>query len=224
MRTDRDKRRAEKKNKIGANYWRESNLAAKMLTGADHYGTYGFLVGVRRAGLRRSMPIIRLRIRRLLLSSGTVGAGSRSSPGRGRRRRGRLPRSSPSWRARLFRVDDYGKAEPERELEVALIADDTHWRVVLTENEPWSRRTSTAWAAPRWRSLSVPAWSMSRTGSSIRSFGRGLPAPAWRLCSSTPRTRRSTPPSSCRTTRLISPSARMRSFRRTTLRGPQGFP
>ena len=43
MRTDADKRRAEKKNRIGANYWRHSSLEFQMKYGADQYLSYGFL-------------------------------------------------------------------------------------------------------------------------------------------------------------------------------------
>lgn len=43
MRTDTDKRRAEKKNRIGSFYWRHCNLAKQMKYGADQYITYGFL-------------------------------------------------------------------------------------------------------------------------------------------------------------------------------------
>src|SRR5688572_32900665 len=43
MRTDADKRKAGKKNKIGASYWKSSDLANHMLVGSDWYLTYGFL-------------------------------------------------------------------------------------------------------------------------------------------------------------------------------------
>ena len=41
--TQADKRRGEKKNRIGANYWRTSKLERQMFNGADQYVTYGFL-------------------------------------------------------------------------------------------------------------------------------------------------------------------------------------
>jgi hypothetical protein len=41
--TQADKRRGEKKNRIGANYWRVSTLEEQMFTGADQYVTYAFL-------------------------------------------------------------------------------------------------------------------------------------------------------------------------------------
>jgi len=43
MRTDADKRRAEKKNRIGSHYWRVSDLEYHLKTGCDQYFTYGFL-------------------------------------------------------------------------------------------------------------------------------------------------------------------------------------
>lgn len=43
MRTDADKKRAEKKNRIGDWYWRQSKLDVQMLYGADWYPSYGFV-------------------------------------------------------------------------------------------------------------------------------------------------------------------------------------
>lgn len=43
MKTDADKRRSAKKNKIGQYYWRCSRLAVQMFRGADWYNTYGFM-------------------------------------------------------------------------------------------------------------------------------------------------------------------------------------
>jgi len=43
MRSEADKRRAERKNRIGEHYWRMSKLPVQMLYGADQYLTYGFL-------------------------------------------------------------------------------------------------------------------------------------------------------------------------------------
>jgi hypothetical protein len=43
MKTDADKRRAAKKNKIGQHYWDKSRLDVQMFSGADQYNTYGFL-------------------------------------------------------------------------------------------------------------------------------------------------------------------------------------
>jgi hypothetical protein len=43
MKTEADKRRAERKNRIGEHYWRESRLDTQMFYGADQYLTYGFV-------------------------------------------------------------------------------------------------------------------------------------------------------------------------------------
>lgn len=43
MATEADRKRAERKNRIGDWYWRQSNLEIQMLVGADAYVTYGFL-------------------------------------------------------------------------------------------------------------------------------------------------------------------------------------
>jgi hypothetical protein len=43
MQTESDLKRAQTKNRIGDNYWRQSKLEIQMLKGADRYVTYGFL-------------------------------------------------------------------------------------------------------------------------------------------------------------------------------------
>jgi hypothetical protein len=43
MKTEADKRRAERKNRIGEHGWRESRLDTQMFYAADQYLTYGFL-------------------------------------------------------------------------------------------------------------------------------------------------------------------------------------
>jgi hypothetical protein len=60
METEADRRRAERKNRIGDHYWRESNLEIQMLTGADHYVTYGFLPMVVLPDETCNTPYIRL--------------------------------------------------------------------------------------------------------------------------------------------------------------------
>lgn len=60
MQTDIDRRRAEKKNKIGYNYWRESRLATQMFAGADRWNSYGFLPMYVEADFDRGMPIIQV--------------------------------------------------------------------------------------------------------------------------------------------------------------------
>ena len=60
MQSDADKRRAEKKNRIGANYWRESHLQTQMKYGADQYLTYGFVPLYVEADYDRKMPIIHI--------------------------------------------------------------------------------------------------------------------------------------------------------------------
>lgn len=58
MRTDADKRRAEKKNRIGHNYWRHSDLETQMKYGADQYLSYGFLPFWVEADYRNKTPYI----------------------------------------------------------------------------------------------------------------------------------------------------------------------
>lgn len=58
MRTDADKRRAEKKNRIGYNFWLHSMLEYQMKSGADQYVSYGFLPLWVEADYDAKMPFI----------------------------------------------------------------------------------------------------------------------------------------------------------------------
>lgn len=60
MTTESDRRRAEKKNKIGYHYWRESRLATQMFTGADRWNSYGFLPFYVEPDFDRGLPIIQV--------------------------------------------------------------------------------------------------------------------------------------------------------------------
>lgn len=58
MHTDADKKRAEKKNRIGFNYWRHSRLQTQMKYGADQYLTFGFLPFWVEADYKNKLPLI----------------------------------------------------------------------------------------------------------------------------------------------------------------------
>ncbi len=61
MRSEADKRKAAKKNKIGDYYWRESRLSTEMMRhGADRYITYGFLPFYVEADYKNARPAIRV--------------------------------------------------------------------------------------------------------------------------------------------------------------------
>lgn len=60
MQSDADLERAEKKNKVGQNYWNESKLEIQMLRAADRYVTYGFLPGIIEPATDRHLPYIHL--------------------------------------------------------------------------------------------------------------------------------------------------------------------
>lgn len=60
MERDSDRRRAEEKNKIGYDYWRQSRLATQMFQGADRYNSYGFLVFYCEVDFDRQIPIIQV--------------------------------------------------------------------------------------------------------------------------------------------------------------------
>lgn len=58
MRTDADKRRAGRKNRIGFNYWLASGLPVAMKTGADHYVEDGFLPFYVKLDFDKNLPLI----------------------------------------------------------------------------------------------------------------------------------------------------------------------
>lgn len=58
MRSNADKERAEKKNRIGFNYWLHSRLEWQMKYGADQYVSYGFLPFWVEADYENSIPFI----------------------------------------------------------------------------------------------------------------------------------------------------------------------
>lgn len=60
MHTEADRRRAEKKNKIGYDYWRQSRLATAMFTGADRWTCYGFLPLYVEPDFDRQIPILQV--------------------------------------------------------------------------------------------------------------------------------------------------------------------
>lgn len=134
MRTDRDKRRAERKNKIGANYWRESELASRMFVGADHYGTYGFVVGYVEPDFDCNMPKIRLEDSTSCFYEkdrfGTVNFFAKVW----REPAWQLAERFPELEALIVPRDAIGRPVPERQVEVARVADKTHWRLVLCDS------------------------------------------------------------------------------------------
>lgn len=60
MVTETDRRRAETKNKVGYDYWRESRLATQMFAGADRYNCYGFLPFYVEPDFDRRRPVIQV--------------------------------------------------------------------------------------------------------------------------------------------------------------------
>lgn len=60
MKTDADRSRAAKKNKIGSHYWRWSKLETQMKWAADQYLSYGFLPAWVEADYAKQMPVIHL--------------------------------------------------------------------------------------------------------------------------------------------------------------------
>src|SRR3954469_7133295 len=60
MKTEADKRRAERKGRIGEHYWRESRLDTQMFYAADQYLTYGFVPARVEPNFEGKRPMIQL--------------------------------------------------------------------------------------------------------------------------------------------------------------------
>lgn len=60
MKTDADRARSARKNKIGSYYWRKSRLETQMFEFADSYNSYGFAVFVVEPDVPMQMPKIRV--------------------------------------------------------------------------------------------------------------------------------------------------------------------
>lgn len=60
MRTEAERARSAKKNKIGSYYWRKSKLEVQMFDFADSYNSYGFAAFVLEPDFQRQCPIIRV--------------------------------------------------------------------------------------------------------------------------------------------------------------------
>lgn len=134
MRTDADKRRAGKKNKIGSSYWKKSDLGQHMLVGVDQYLTYGFLPMYVEPDFTRETPVIRL--------ENPMGVYYETD------RFGEVKFFAKCWREPAWKIaaqfpelapliiprDPYsGRMQPEVELEVVRVCDATNWSLILPE-------------------------------------------------------------------------------------------
>lgn len=60
MKSEADKRRATRKNRIGSNFWLQSRLEQRMFYGADQYNSYGFLPSWVEPDFDAKRPVIRI--------------------------------------------------------------------------------------------------------------------------------------------------------------------
>lgn len=132
MRTDRDKRVAMKKNKIGAYIWKVSDVAGRMITAADHYLTYGFLPAYVEPDFECQFPMIRF--------ENPVGCYYEVD------RFGECRWFAKTWKMKAWEVAELfpelrdqiipanyytKKRNPDADLEVARVADKTNWTLIL---------------------------------------------------------------------------------------------
>jgi hypothetical protein len=134
MRTDADKRKAGKKNKIGASYWKASDLANHMLVGADWYLTYGFLPFYCEPKFDTQTPVIRM--------GNPIGVyyeldrfgGTKFYAECWREPAWKLAFQFPELTHLIVPRDEFsGKPQPDTLLEVVRFCDETSWSLVLPE-------------------------------------------------------------------------------------------
>jgi hypothetical protein len=134
MRTDADKRRAERMNRIGHNYWRHSRLQTQMKYGADQYLSYGFLPFWVEADYANKSPLIHV--------EDPIGAYYELDRWLRCRRYARVWRQNVQELAALFpeyahRIlfDEYDRAYDGTEAEVVRYVDDTWVAMYLPERK-----------------------------------------------------------------------------------------
>ena len=137
MKTDADKRRAALRNKIGAHYWRQSNLKASMFSFADAYLTFGFAVFLVEPDYDKQLPMLRT-----MPSVGTYyendryGCTLRMAHCTKETVR-KLCALFPEYELQIKRkTDDFGNvtaAEPDELLEVVQYVDADGWKLFLPQ-------------------------------------------------------------------------------------------
>lgn len=134
MRTDADKRRAGKKNKIGASYWKFSDLGQHMLVGADQYLTYGFLPFYVEPDFKRNTPVIRLENPMGVYYELDRFGETRFFAKCWREPAWKIASQFPELAHLIIPRDEYsGRMMPETELEVVRVCDATNWSLILPE-------------------------------------------------------------------------------------------
>jgi hypothetical protein len=142
MRTDGDKRKAMKKNKIGSYYWKIADLAGRMLTAADWYLSYGFLVAYVEPDFDCQFPMIRFEN-----PMGTYYELDRFGncnflAKTWTEKAWQIAEKFPELADQIMPTDRWGKRHPDTDLQVARICDATNWSLVLPSvNEPGTTRT-----------------------------------------------------------------------------------
>lgn len=134
MRTDADKRKAGKKNKIGASYWKNSDLAQHMLVGADQYLTYGFLPFYIEPDFKRDTPVIRLENPIGVYYETDRFGEVRFFAKCWREPAWKIAAQFPELAGRIIPRDPYsGRLNTEAEIEVVRTCDKTNWSLILPE-------------------------------------------------------------------------------------------
>lgn len=132
MRTDRDKRVAMKKNKVGSYYWKIADLPNRMLTAADWYLSYGFLPAYVEPDFDCQFPMIRF--------ENPMGSYYEMD------RFGNCNFYAKTWTEKAWQIAEMfpeladeiipkntytGRRNPDADLQIARICDDTNWTLIL---------------------------------------------------------------------------------------------
>lgn len=132
MRTDRDKRVAMKKNKIGAYIWKISDVAGHMLVAADHYLTYGFLPTYVEPDFECQFPKIRFENPMGCYYEVDRFGECRFFAKTWKMKAWEVAELFPELRDQIIPANYYTKKRnPDADLEVARVADKTNWTLLL---------------------------------------------------------------------------------------------
>jgi hypothetical protein len=131
MRTDADKRRAMKKNKIGSYIWKISTLSDRMLVATDQYLSYGFIPAFIEPDFDCQFPMIRFENPMGCYYEVDRFGECQYFAKTWREKAWQIAERFPELRDIIIPTDSYGRKFPDADLEVARIADKQNWTLIL---------------------------------------------------------------------------------------------
>lgn len=124
MKTDKDKERAAKKNKIGTYVWESSNLEQQMFWGADQYATYGFMCMYVAPDEECRVPVIYLEDPVGVYYENDHRDRTRVYVKTWRMKAIKLAALFPEYRTQILTDDRGGEVPPQTEMDLIRYCDD----------------------------------------------------------------------------------------------------